>query len=165
MLSWEIRKQRIIFLLKTIFRIDWVASGRVYHRPCCQSQCYPGNGGKRKGPAAAGGSVHIPAAQHGTRLLSTSCQRWATSSQTTERHILGDDPFRVTTSWVLTQAFLTALLSIGRSYSNRPNFVSFLYSIPISKMNTLRNKEAASSNQLKSSRTDAFWLLVHQPSH
>lgn len=113
MLSWEIRKWRIIFLLKTIFRIDWVAAGRVYHRPCCQSQCYPGNGGKRKGPAAAGGSVHILAAQHGTQLLSTSCRRWAMSSQTTEKHIRGDDPFRVTTSWVLTQAFPIALLSVG----------------------------------------------------
>lgn len=125
-LSWEIRKRGIIFLLKTIFQIDWVAAGRVYHRPCCQSQCYPGNDGKRKGPAAAGGSVHIPAALHETRLLSTSCQRWAMLGQATETHILGDDTFRVTASWVLTPAFLSALLSNGRSYSNGPNFLSFL---------------------------------------
>lgn len=46
-----------------------------------------------------------------------------------------------------------------------PNFLTIFYSIPISKMNKLRHKEATSSNQLESSRTDAFWLLVHQPSH
>lgn len=88
---------QFLFLLRTIFQTGWAAAGRACRRPCCRSRRSPGSGGKRKGPAVAGGSAHAPAAPRGTRLLSASCPKAEMLRQTIKKHILEADLFRAMT--------------------------------------------------------------------
>lgn len=100
----QVENGQLLFLLRTIFQIDWAAAGRVCRHPCYQSQRSPASGGKKRGPAAAGGSARVPAARRGTQLLSTSCPTAEMLRQTIRRHILEDDLLKIIT-WEYSSIF------------------------------------------------------------